>query len=154
MMSGINYIEEQTNELQALESMYPNELEILSTQPPITFNIRLTTDDYMDNEIRLTVELQFVLPAKYPDELPTVEIVDFDHDFEESHKTQLLQLLQAEMPDHVGMVMIFTLVSFASEWLMSQVEGMKQAIQDEADTKLREHEELERKKFEGKFEMK
>ena len=153
-MSGINYVEEQTNELQALESMYPSELNILSAEPPISFTVRLTTDDYMDNEIRLTVQLQFDLPPKYPDQLPTVEIVDFDDDFDESHKTELMEQLTTEMASLQGTVMVFSLVSSASEWLMSQVEAIKQRIDDKANAELQAHEELERKKFEGKFGLK
>lgn len=148
-MSAAHYAEEQTNELQALESMYPNELQILSSDSPIQFNIKLTTDDYFDNEIRLTVQLQFELPEKYPDELPTVDVVDFEDNFDESHKERLLQELQKEMTNHVGTVMVFTLVAFTNEWMISKVDDIKKRIQDEADAKHREREELERKKFEG-----
>jgi hypothetical protein len=149
-MSAAHYTEEQTNELQALESMYPNELEILSTETPIRFNIQLTTDDYLDNEVRLTAQLQFELPEKYPDQLPTVDVVDFADTFDESHKEQLLQELRQEMTNHVGMVMVFTLVAFTNEWMISRVDSIKKRIQDENDTEHREREEVERKKFEGK----
>lgn len=150
-MSADHYAEEQTNELQALESMYPNELEIVSQESPITFNLQLTTEDYQENEIRLTAKLQFVLPAKYPDEMPTVDIIDYDDDFEESFKERLLNDLKKEMPNNVGMVMVFTLVAFTNEWLISEVDKIKKQIQDEKDEVHRKREEDERKKFEGLF---
>lgn len=53
------------------------------------------------------------------------------------------------VPANLGMVMIFTLVSRAFEWINTLKDRKKLERQEEEERKKRELEELERKKFEG-----
>ena len=91
------YDEEQEQELEALESIYPEELEILSREKPLSFQIAVKSqlvdpfaaenekdadgdDDDADangSEIPAAeCTLKFVLPDTYPDALPEMEVVD------------------------------------------------------------------------------
>ena len=96
------YEEEQEQELEALESIYPEELEILSREKPLKFQIAVKSqlvdpfaddavDDNADNddddakdrsgEAEIPAAeclLEFTLPETYPDALPEMEVVDPD----------------------------------------------------------------------------
>ena len=146
-----NYAEDQNNEIEALESIYANELEIIEREPFPRFTIKLTTDDYEENEVKLTCQIEFQFKSKYPDEAPRLEITEFGDDFEDDYKAQLEKLLNEEAQNNLGMVMIFTLVNAASEWMTDKVEERKEAIRLEKERKFREQEEIEQKKFEGEL---
>ena len=69
-----NYLEDQNNEIEALESIYANEFCIIEREPYAKFSIKLTTDDYEDNEVRLTAKIEFEFTKNYPDEVPKIEV--------------------------------------------------------------------------------
>lgn len=144
-----NYAEDQNNEIEALESIYANEFEIIEREPFARFSIKLATEDYEENEVKLTCQIEFQFKAKYPDEVPRLEITEFGDDFLDDYKTQLEQLLNEEAKNNLGMVMIFTLVNAASEWMTNKVEERKEAIRLEKERKYKEQQEIEQKKFEG-----
>lgn len=144
-----NYVEEQQNEIEALESIYANEFAIIEREPHPKFSIKVSTDDYEDNEVKLTATIEFAFTPKYPDEVPTIEITEYEDDFIDDYKKQLEDLLKEESTKNIGMVMIFTLVSVASEWMTTRVEDRKEEIRTEAERKQKELEEAEHKKFEG-----
>ena len=144
-----NFAEDQNNEIEALESIYANEFSIIEREPFARFSIKLSTDDYEDNEVKLTCQIEFQFKAKYPDVAPGLEITEFSDDFVDDYKSQLEQLLNEEAKNNLGMVMIFTLVSAATEWMTNKVEERKEAIRLEKERKFKEQEEMEQKKFEG-----
>ena len=105
------YEEEQEQELEALESIYPEELEILSREKPISFQINVKSqlvdpfaeadakeaaEDAGENEIPAAeCTLKFVLPETYPDALPEMEVVDpEDANLDESDVKGLLDKLK------------------------------------------------------------
>ena len=146
-----NYAEDQNNEIEALESIYANEFEIIEREPFPRFSIKLTTEDYEENEVKLTCQIEFQFKSKYPDEAPRLEITEFGDDFEDDYKAQLEKMLNEEAQNNLGMVMIFTLVNAASEWMTNKVEERKEAIRLEKERKFKEQEEIEQKKFEGEL---
>lgn len=50
------------------------------------------------------------------------------------------------------MVMIFTLVSSAQEWLSTKSDQIKQDTEEAEERRIKEEEEAEQKRFEGKKE--
>lgn len=94
-----------------------------------------------------SVKLQFSLPAKYPDEKPSLQIID-SSELEEYELTELLENLSNKMEESLGNVMIFILVSDVVEWLSGRLEEM-QALDNVEDVKQRELEEEERRKIDG-----
>lgn len=144
-----SFVEDQNNEIEALESIYANDFTIIEREPYAKFAIKLSTNDYEDNEVRLTCQIEFRFKPKYPEEAPALEITEFDDDFLDDYKSQLEQLLREEAANNLGMVMIFTLVSAAQTWMMNKVEERKESIRLEKERKFKEQEEIEQKKFEG-----
>lgn len=144
----MDYKEEQLNEIEALESIYCGELEILSKEPFYSFVIPVKTEEYTETEGGLSCRLEFTYTAEYPDEPLIISIQDPEN-FEEGGTEELHEYLVDEMNENLGMVMVFTLVSAAQEWLNIQWDKIKLNREESAARKLKEEEEAEMKRFEG-----
>lgn len=158
------YDEEQEQELEALESIYPEELEILSREKPISFQISVKSqleDAWLIEEAKklgnengeipdAECVLKFVLPENYPDELPEMEVVDPEEsNLDETDVKALLDKLKAEGEENMGMAMTFTLVSVALDWLSQNHEVKLTKAKEESERKKEESEAAEQKRFEG-----
>ena len=108
-----DYKEEQEGELEALESIFVTELEILSYDP-IIYNIAIPCE--MRNveaggpDREFTVGLKFNIPAEYPDVPPEIEFSECEELDADLQKSILIEL-QKCAENEIGCVMIFTLVS-------------------------------------------
>lgn len=141
--------EEQEQELEALEAIYPNEISLICKEPGDTrFTIRLTCVDDTNEGQSFSVLIEFLLPDSYPQELPSILIAE-SNNLMPSDEEELLQLLNQEAEASRGTVMIFTLVSAASEWLDRRKEEDAQRKKDAEERRKHEIEEAENKKFEG-----
>lgn len=138
------------NEVEALDSIYCGDIEILTEEPYHKFRIFISTEGYDVEEQSngIACKLVFTFTAKYPDEAPVVEMDD-PINFEESYESKLLEHLHKTIEENLGMEMIFSLVSSAQEWLNVKWDELKQEEENEKTRKLMEAEEAERKKFEG-----
>lgn len=146
-----DYHEEQNHELEALESIYPDELKVIETKPYAVFELHIVSqksehDDEEEEEASVTV--RFAYTEKYPDEVPVVEITESDN-LEDDQINELLNLLHTQAEENLGMAMVFTLVSAVQEELTCLIEQSKKRRKEEEERKKHEEEELERKKFEG-----
>lgn len=145
----MDYKDEQHNEIEALESIYCGELEILATEPYYAFVIPIKTEEYEpDTDNGLSCRLEFTYTPKYPDE-PLLISIQEPENFEKDSDEKLKEHLAEQMQENLGMVMVFTLVSAAQEWLNVQWDRVKLRRRDQAAQKLMEEEEAERKRFEG-----
>lgn len=144
-----DYKEEQANELEALESIYPDELQIIEMEPYPSFQMMVTTQS-MDNsdDTSATIIMQFTYTEKYPDEVPIIEITGSDN-LEEDQVERLTQMMKELAEENLGMVMIFTLVSAAIEKMGEMLDESVKQQAEEAERRLQEKEEAERVKFEG-----
>lgn len=92
----MDYVEEQKGEIEALESIYYGDFEIISTKP-YKFSIPIKTDDYdFDNEVGLGCDLVLTYTDKYPEEAPIVEIENSDS-FVEDYIPELLSHLDIQV---------------------------------------------------------
>ncbi|RWS04547.1 RWD domain-containing protein 1-like protein [Dinothrombium tinctorium] len=146
-MSAELCLEEQINEIEALESIYCNEITVISKSTPIKFSINVNGDNSTDSELEL--QLTFTFTRNYPEEAPEIEVSLAGDNFDENDEQQLLELLNNEANNNLGMVMVFTLVSVATEWLNTKRDQQKVEKQREVERRKREEEEAEMKKFEG-----
>jgi len=145
----MDYKEDQNGEIEALESIYYGDVRIISTEPFHKFSIPIKSEEYdSDTENGLACNVVFTYTAKYPDESPLIEIEE-PVNIDGTHQDELLQHLSEQAKENIGMVMVFTLVSLAQEWLNLKWDDIKKH-QDEEKLRLeKEREDIERKKFEG-----
>ncbi|EFZ00157.1 RWD domain protein [Metarhizium robertsii] len=145
--------EDQVEEREVLESIFPEEITDLSETE---FQVAITLDilDEEDQEAP-----SFILQVRYPDEYPEVaphlDLLAAQNSPSHQHfsisddREQLLETIQETIQENLGMAMVFTIVS-------SLKEAAEQLIQDRKDSAARVHEEAllaaereENKKFHG-----
>ncbi|XP_076593998.1 RWD domain-containing protein 1 isoform X2 [Chaetodon auriga] len=141
-----DYAEEQRNELEAIESIYPDSFTVISDDPT-SFTITVMSDAGENGE---TVEatIKFTYVENYPDEPPLWEIHSQEN-LEDSDVEDILTLLQQQAEENMGMVMIFTLVTAVQEKLNEIVDVMKNRQEEEKRRKEKEAEEAEKVAFQG-----
>ncbi|KAK0149482.1 RWD domain-containing protein 1 [Merluccius polli] len=156
-----DYAEEQRNELEAIESIYPDSYTVLSDEP-ISFTITVTSDAG-ENDETVEATLKFTYVEKYPDEPPEWEIFSREN-LEDGDEEEILTLLQQQVcavsglhlltvpllaEENLGMVMIFTLVTAVQEKLNEMVDQIKNRREEEKVRQEREAEEAEKVAFQG-----
>ncbi|KAG5900464.1 hypothetical protein JTB14_010879 [Gonioctena quinquepunctata] len=118
-------------------------------EPRHKFSIPIKTEEYEpDSDTGLSCDLVITYTPKYPEEAPIIELENPEN-FEDDYENKLLEYLTEQVNENLGMVMVFTLVSSAQEWLNVKYEETKREKEDKAAQKLQEAEEAERKRFEG-----
>lgn len=165
--------EEQQQELEVLESIYPDELTIISDN---RFQIHINLDTNSDRKHALVLEIRF--PETYPEVVPELDIeigennVDDDDDddysdddsddgadklvliseiteFEKSDLSQLRSKLNEEAEMQVGIPMIFALASTLKDEAEQLFQQKVDAAQKAYDDEMLEREREEQKKFNG-----
>ncbi|CAH1106507.1 unnamed protein product [Psylliodes chrysocephalus] len=145
----MDYQEEQKNEIEALESIYYGDFEILSTEPTHKFSIPIKTEEFeSDASNGLSCDLVITYTPKYPEEGPLIELENIEN-FDNEYEQLLLNYLSEQIKENLGMVMVFTIVSSAQEWLNVKWEEIKKENEERIAKKLKEEEEAEQKRFEG-----
>ncbi|XP_072913552.1 RWD domain-containing protein 1 [Hemitrygon akajei] len=141
-----DYSEEQRNELEALESIYPDSFTVV-TEDPASFTIRVTSETG-ENEETVEATLQFTYVEKYPDDPPKFEIATHEN-LQNSDTADIMSLLNEQAQENIGMVMIFTLVTAVQEKLNEIVDQIKSRKEMEKLLKEKEAEEIEKAVFHG-----
>lgn len=141
-----DYGEEQRNELEAIESIYPDSFTVLS-ENPVSFTITVTSDAG-ENDETVETTLKFAYVDKYPDEPPLYEILSQEN-LEDADVEEILSLLQQQAEENLGMVMIFTLVTAVQEKLNEIIDLIKNRREEEKRKKEEEAEEAEKVAFQG-----
>jgi len=145
-----DYKAEQQDEIEAIESIYSEEISIISDSPH-RFTIPVKTEDYDEEEgdgEGMWVLLKFTFPKNYPDEAPEMEIEE-EENMDEDMRNGLRAKLAEVAEENLGMAMVFTIVSEAIQWLGETQDRLKneeeariKKIKDEADAE-------EQRKLEG-----
>nr|AZL87403.1 RWD domain-containing protein 1 [Urechis unicinctus] len=143
-----DYKEEQNGEIEALESIYSDELDVIETSPFHIFTVTVTSQSSDEAVPVGSCVIQFTYTPKYPEEAPAVEISEFEG-IEQNHADDILDLIKEEAAENLGMVMVFTLVSAVQEKLSDLVEQIELEKKNEVERRLKEVEAAEQKKFEG-----
>lgn len=151
-----DYEEDQRNEIEALESIYPDEIEILESSPAHVFTVKVASQDPEDNyqqnvmgtPDKVGCMVQFTFTPTYPDEPPVMELTSTDC-LEDEQISMIHDFLKEQADENVGMVMVFTIISALQERLTVLVEEMKKTAEENHRLKIREEEEAAQKVFEG-----
>lgn len=148
-------IDEQKEEREVLESIFPDEIQDVSdTEYRITIKLEPSSENDEEDD-NPTIILNVRYPEAYPDEAPWLDITQppnaSKHEFldVQEDKARLLEALQPTIEENIGIAMIFTLVSTlkdSAELLMSE---RQQAVQAQKDMEVVKAEEEENRKFEG-----
>ncbi|ERF75173.1 hypothetical protein EPUS_06213 [Endocarpon pusillum Z07020] len=148
-------IEEQKEEREVLDSIFPEEItDISDTAYRIAITLEVT-NEHGDTTEPPTIVLSVSYPETYPDVAPNLDLsnppnapkhplLDVSED-----KAQLLKSLDATIEENLGMAMVFTLVSTlkeAAEQLIIERQGALQAQKDQEAAKA---DEEENRKFHG-----
>ncbi|TGZ82906.1 RWD-domain-containing protein [Ascodesmis nigricans] len=154
--------EEQTEEIEVLQSIYPDELSLISET---SFSIALVLDppsnvrtaDGSHNPEPPTISLTVSFPPAYPSVAPELDVsledpgtvhptLDFPSD-----KELLLSELTEAIEDNLGMPMVFTLASTIKDAAETLLGKRADEAEAEREAKIRKEEEKENEKFHGEL---
>eukprot|EP00088_Acartia_fossae_P000999 TRINITY_DN1036_c0_g1_i4.p1 TRINITY_DN1036_c0_g1~~TRINITY_DN1036_c0_g1_i4.p1 ORF type:complete len:239 (+),score=82.21 TRINITY_DN1036_c0_g1_i4:54-770(+) len=142
------FLDEQKDEIEALESIYSEEIDFLGDSPHC-FTIPVKTEDYNEDEGEGRLVLfKFTFTEKYPSEEPLLEVEESEN-IDDEHLEELNTYLHDMLTENLGMPMVFTIVSAAIEWLGDKNDQIKEEMETAAKKKLEMEEEEERRKLEG-----
>ncbi|KAI8093402.1 ubiquitin-conjugating enzyme/RWD-like protein [Halteromyces radiatus] len=140
-----DYIEERQMELEALESIYPDEYEAIGENE---FRISIYPDEE-DEEVWCGVSLHVTYTPNYPDELPEFDIEVIDGSLSDSLKNKMMDDLRTAGEESLGMAMIFTMASLLKEQLNEMVSNAQRIREEAEEERQRKLEEVEMAKFNG-----
>jgi hypothetical protein len=147
-------VEEQLQEIEVLQSIYPDELTQISDT---SYTIRLALEPLsipgQDHEPPILM-LHVEYPTTYPDVPPTLDLtldanspsssLSFPDD-----KNTLLSALSPTIDENLGMEMIFTLTTTLKESAEEMLNTRAQEKENKREEELRREEEKEMEKFRG-----
>lgn len=148
-----DYQEDQANELEALESIYPEELNLISVTPFASFIISLTAEYSQgygegDQVEDCTCDLLFTYTETYPDTAPEYEITKSEN-LDGQQQQLILDLMKDTFEENLGMASVFTVVAAVQEQLLVLMENTHTEKRLAKERAIEEAEEAERKRFEG-----
>ena len=141
-----DYVEEQRNELEALEAIYATEFNFI--EEPKCFEIIVASEHHEDNDIKFSASIQFTYVENYPDEAPSIEVKPLEG-LKDSQIDDLQKFLNEKVEENLGVVMVFTLISETQEYLNEAVEAEKKSQEEEKLRKIKEAEKAELAKITG-----
>eukprot|EP00039_Didymoeca_costata_P021750 m.2913 g.2913 ORF g.2913 m.2913 type:complete len:228 (+) comp2617_c0_seq1:149-832(+) len=136
-----DYKAEQADEVESLESIFPEELEVVS---PSSLILPISVEVGSHNEVcyDVLVNLKITYPETYPDVAPGIEIEGIDGCDEETEK-KLHAVLVEEAEQCLGDAMVFSLHARAVEWLEETATAALEYAQKEQERKIAEETEAE-----------
>ncbi|KAJ3297574.1 RWD domain-containing protein 1 [Borealophlyctis nickersoniae] len=151
-----DYAEEQTNELEVLRSIFPDELEVLDEGPPASFHIRVELDPSVLHEGAAsegdasppTLYLAITYTPTYPDEIPQLSLTDVTG-IDETEQQALLSELETVASESLGMAMVFSIASAAREGFERIITERIERLAREEEERIAREEEEERQRYAG-----
>lgn len=164
-------LEEQQQEIEVLQSIYPDELDVIS---PTHFTILIALDTPSDRKHQALLDVKY--PQNYPEEVPNLDILtlieddeevegelDDDGDdeaekfvslseqieFEKLDLAQILSKLNEEAEINIGIPSIFALAAMLKDEAELLFQSKLDAAQAQYDKELLAREREEQKKFHG-----
>ncbi|BGP14199.1 hypothetical protein JCM10213_006697 [Rhodosporidiobolus nylandii] len=132
-----DYAEERRSELEVLESIFPDELQLLSDD-----QLAVRVEPEMQNEREpYAVNLLITYTPTYPDELPEIDVDVLEGEVNDGERQFLVDGLRSGAEESLGMAMVFTLASQLKELLAEMLVKRKERIAREDDERFRREEE-------------
>ncbi|GAA5823903.1 hypothetical protein JCM3770_000334 [Rhodotorula araucariae] len=140
-----DYDEERRSERQVLESIFPDELDILSDDQ---LAIRVEPEVQNDRE-PYTLNLLVTYTPTYPDEPPELDIDVVEGQVADDEKEALLAGLHESANESLGMAMVYTLALQLKELIAEMIVRRKERIAREDEERYRREEEAQAAKTRG-----
>jgi len=135
--------EEQEEEWEALEAIYPELVRAESELLTFTIDLESETDDN-----QLKVSLQIEMPEAYPEVAPNCDVMEFEN-LDPSDCVAIEKFITQACEDQLGEIMCFTVISGVQDMLNDLVDEIERRRAEEEERKKREEEEAAQKKFIG-----
>ncbi|VDN01640.1 unnamed protein product [Thelazia callipaeda] len=146
----MDYKETQVQELEALEAIYPGEMEIVSDEyPNIAVKISLCSHERKETPHAFQVTLSLWLSVDYPDAIPKIEVTGIESKFSDERIGKVQKMLTNVAIENLGMPMIFTIVSALQDEIGHLIEELKAEEIEAEQLAIQKKEAQEQKKFEG-----
>ncbi|KIW85748.1 hypothetical protein Z517_01140 [Fonsecaea pedrosoi CBS 271.37] len=149
-------IEDQREEREVLESIFPDEITDLSdTSYRISITLDLPSEGHGEDPDPPVLLLNVTYPEAYPDVGPHLDITSPPNAPKHPQldvavdKAQLLDALQPTIEDSLGMAMVFTLVTTLKEAAEVLISDRIRQAEEVKEIEIREKEEVENRKFHG-----
>ncbi|EGP91731.1 unnamed protein product [Zymoseptoria tritici ST99CH_1A5] len=147
--------EEQQEEREVLDSIYPDEIHDIS-ETEFRISVALDTNKHEDDEAEdPTIILNVKYTENYPDEAPILDVTQPPNAVKHQHldvwddKTRLLDALKPTIEENLGMQMVFALVSTLKDAAEALIAEREQEVQAQKDVERAIAEKEENAKFEG-----
>lgn len=108
----------------------------------------VANDDKLSAQAGMYIELKFRLPERYPDDKPSVELID-SQNVDEYELERVMNLVNRRMNESLGTVMVFMIVCDVVEWLITKHDREANEIEIERERKQKELEAEATKKIIG-----
>ncbi|RMZ84053.1 hypothetical protein DV737_g1353, partial [Chaetothyriales sp. CBS 132003] len=149
-------VDEQKEEREVLESIFPDEITDISD---VSYRVSITLDAPSkpgdEDSDPPVILLNVTYPDSYPDVSPHLDITSPSNSPKHplldvsSDKARLLEGLQPTIEESLGMAMIFTLVTALKESAEQLIIDRRKAKETEREEELRKAEAEENRRFEG-----
>ncbi|BGP23091.1 RWD domain containing protein [Rhodotorula toruloides] len=132
-----DYAEERRSELEVLESIFSDELEVLSDE---RVSVRVEPEVQSERDPH-TLSLVVTYTPTYPDEPPELEIEVAEGEVSEEEEGFLLEGLRTTAEENLGMAMVYTLALQLKELIAEMLVRRKERIAREDEERYRREEE-------------
>ncbi|CAB4255677.1 similar to Saccharomyces cerevisiae YDR152W GIR2 Highly-acidic cytoplasmic RWD domain- containing protein of unknown function [Maudiozyma barnettii] len=142
----MDYIAEQEQELEVLESIYPDELEVLNaTYPDIKFSVTLKLElndtAIHDNDLLMSLskvhllEVTFQFPETYPDMAPIIHINPLEQSLDDNSESDEDEDEQEDEYDEHGNIVLSKLENLADNISFKDyIEELTSIVRDQIDS--------------------
>lgn len=110
-----DHLQEQSDELEALQSIYPEEFSSIASDGSFTHKI-VVVPNQSGGENHVGVSFMFKFPRDYPSVAAEVDI-QLDKGLGPKHQDELLQLVHTQASENLGMPAIYVIVEAIRGWL-------------------------------------
>lgn len=137
-----DYAAEQADELEALESIFPDTLTIVS-EGCFRLPVEVEVGEFEEQSFDVSFLIEVVHVAEYPDVVPGIALKDVVG-LDEAAQDELMTKLLEEAEENIGMPMAFTLHALCLEWAADKADynlefaqkEKERIAQEEADAEL------------------
>ena len=135
-----NFIDEQSEEIEVLQSIFPSEFESISAD---SFKIRLSPGD---DEVHVAVRLVVEFPPAYPSVVPLITI-EPEKGLGKRQIEEIQALGQKIIEENVGMPTIFMVAEGVKDWLTDNNKpGQDGSMYAEMMRRMQQKDQVEKKK--------